>query len=247
MNSIEVRVVERTEPILLQAQPVAVVGSRETTPSNEVSFDESEKDEELSEEQVPIDLEELSRASRKFLEESEGKLAEQQRRNLPGGATYHSFGMEEYKSASLKGLSATIEEMQDGGDSPEQPEKPVSPEKQERAEEGTDEGEVVLDGDMVAQLDGLEAEILTALDDANVALEHASSSEEETVDMATKREVADTQMRGGEVIGSLMEVGGASESRPIRGHDNRDLISSLLSVTTSGLSLYLRLFAYLTF
>ena len=203
---------ERTEPSLLQAQAVAVVGSRETTPSNEVSSEE-----ELSEEQEPIDLEELSLASRRFLEESQGKLADQQRRNLPGGATYHSFGMAEYKSASRKGLSATIEEMQG---SVEEPDEPARPARQERVEDGSakvDLGE----GDVIAHLDGLEAEILTALDDAS---DHVSSGEEEAVDMATTR---DTQMRGSDLASSRKEVGGVLENRPIRGQDKRDRISSL--------------------
>ena len=216
-------VVERTEPTLLQAQAVDVAGSREATPSNEVSFDGSE-------EQDSVDLEELSRASRKFLEESEGKLAEQQHRNLPGGAVYRSFGMAEYRSASLKGLSATIEEMQGAVGSPEESDKPVKPAKRERDEDGNDEvglEEPVKSGDMIAHLDGLEAEILTALDDANVALDHVSNGEEEAVDMATTKEVADIQMRGSDVVSSPKEVGGVTEHRPIRGQDKEDLISSL--------------------
>lgn len=208
-NSIEVRVVERTEPTLLQAQAVAVVGSRETSPSNEVSSEE-----DLSEEQGGIDLEELSQASRRFLEESKGKLAEQQRKNLPGGASYHSFGMAEYKSASRKGLSATIEEMQGSVEPPDEPAKP------RRQDEGVGKVDLGETSDVIAHLDGLEAEMLTAMDDASG---HVSSGEEEAVDMATTRE---TRTRGSDPVSPPKETGGVSGNRPIRGQDKGDLVSS---------------------
>jgi len=47
-------------------------------------------------------------------------LDEQKERNIPGGGSYISFGMREYRAASMKGLSGAIEEVERGGGRQEQ-------------------------------------------------------------------------------------------------------------------------------
>lgn len=116
-------------------------------------------------------------------------MDEQKERNIPGGGSYISFGMREYRAASMKGLSGAIEEVERGGGRQEQritkpvePEKPVKP-----AREEVDMGGEVPE-DIMAHLDDLEAEILTALDDVNGDREPV-----ETTDQPTAR-VVDVRM-----------------------------------------------------
>ena len=63
------------------------------------------------------DLEDISRASRKFLEESRDVFEEELHWVTP--TVNAPFGMEQYRTASLKGLSETIEEIGVGGNNSE--------------------------------------------------------------------------------------------------------------------------------
>ena len=90
-------------------------GSRRSSTSNLSSSESGSLLGPLSAEEVSTELESLSRASRRLLQESYGRLAEQRRRNLPGGSDF--VGQEEFISASLRGLSGTIDTLQgDGAD-----------------------------------------------------------------------------------------------------------------------------------
>ena len=129
-------VIERTEPVLQQAKSVDVVGSQE------------DWDGETS-----AELESLSRASQRFLE-SHGHPEVSE-----GSGT---FGMEDYKKASMKGLTGAIEEM----------------EVMNSAMNGNHEESV----DVMSHLADLEAEILTALDDANVTFDRFDDGEQESTD-----------------------------------------------------------------
>lgn len=101
----------------------------------------------------------------------------QQERNLPsGGGSYISFGMQEYRAASRKGLPTAIEEVESSLDKREQENR--EPVKQVWGEEvGLS---IERSDDIMAHLDDLEAEILTALDDVNNGMEEDDEPVETT-------------------------------------------------------------------
>ncbi|XP_064387118.1 zinc finger CCCH domain-containing protein 13-like isoform X3 [Halichondria panicea] len=177
----EMVVEERIEPVLQQAHAVDVVESREATP---ISSGGGVIPESVSEE-----LESLSRASRQFLQESQSKLEEQQLKQqtytavpdhaslkqqtytaVPDHAslkqqTYtavpdhasqtYTAVPGEYRHASLKGISATIKE--------------VDQERTSSSSEHSSEANDDLDTfDVMSQLDDLEAEMMSALEDSDL-------------------------------------------------------------------------------
>ena len=97
-----------------------------------------------------------------MMQESKSRLEEQQRRNLHvvnGGEPHFGFGMEELKGASCKGLSATIQEMQEGKGEVNEPERMSEVLQEELAS-------IRIEGDMMSHLNNLEAEVWAALEDA---------------------------------------------------------------------------------
>ena len=112
-----------------------------------------------------------------LFQESRDRLENQQERNLPsGGGSYISFGMQEYRAASRKGLPTAIEEVESSLDKREQENR--EPVKQVWGEEvGLS---IERSDDIMAHLDDLEAEILTALDDVNNGMEEDDEPVETT-------------------------------------------------------------------
>ena len=119
-----------------------------------------------------------------LFQESKDRLESQQERNFPSGSSYISFGLQEYKAASSKGLSTAIVEVESGLDKPGQ--ENTEPEMQVAGEE-VDVGMEVSD-DIMAHLDDLEAEILTALDDVSNGVEEDVEPVETTDQPATTRD-----------------------------------------------------------
>ena len=119
-----------------------------------------------------------------LFQESRDRLEGQQERNFPSGSAYISFGLQEYKAASRKGLLPAIEEVESGLDKPGQ-ENEIS--EMQVAGEEVDMGMEVSD-DIMAHLDDLEAEILTALDDVSNGVEEGDEPVETTDQPATTRD-----------------------------------------------------------
>lgn len=112
-----------------------------------------------------------------LFQESRDRLENQQKHNLPsGGGSYISFGMQEYRAASRKGLSTAIEEVESSLDKRDKENR--EPVKQVWGEEvGLS---IERSDDIMAHLDDLEAEILTALDDVNNGMEEDDEPVETT-------------------------------------------------------------------
>ena len=111
-----------------------------------------------------------------LFQESRDRLESQQECNLSSGGSYISFGMQEYRAASRKGLSTAIEEVESGLDKREQENR--EPVKQAWGEEvGLS---IERSDDIMAHLDDLEAEILMALDNVNNGMEEDGEPVETT-------------------------------------------------------------------
>ncbi|XP_003385913.1 PREDICTED: epidermal growth factor receptor substrate 15 homolog [Amphimedon queenslandica] len=123
-------------------------------PAESDGEEEEEEEEEVDEEAAKAELEEISRASNKFL--SENKNREEVPRE-PYKDPYANAP--EMKTASQKGLSAVITDISSTGEAP----PTVDP--QQNGSQGSQGSQSSLD--FLAQLEGLEAEIMNVLDDTN--------------------------------------------------------------------------------
>lgn len=214
----EVHVVMMEQPVLQLPKAVDVVETYESYESSSSQVTSTE-DEEMTTDQVSTELENLTLVSQQFLKESEERLEEQRRRNLPDWYSSEpspQFGMDEYKQASLKGLSATIQQMERASDASEsssersdvkmgerekvRPEIPEEEVEEVDAEEGLNGGEqaVVVTDDVISHLEYLEAEILSALDfgvEDPISPREKARPPERTENMTTHAEMGTTKER----------------------------------------------------